>query len=78
MNGTSYLRPEHTDITVEMYFRNKSSKFRRNMITLIEFSAMSTVYTRISLLLKRTIRITENNEGVEVILTFSIRKCHML
>jgi hypothetical protein len=64
--------------TVEMYFRNKSSKCRGNMITLTELSAMSTVYTGTSLLFKFTIRITEKKEGVEIILTFSIIKCHML
>jgi hypothetical protein len=78
VNGTSYLSPENTDISVEMYFRNKSSKFRRNMVTLTELSTMSTVYTGIPLPLKLTIRITENKEWVEVILTVSITMCHML
>jgi hypothetical protein len=43
MNGTRYLKLEYTDITVEMYSRNKSSKCRKNMVSLTELSTMSAV-----------------------------------
>jgi hypothetical protein len=76
--GTSYLWPEHTVITVQIYYRNKSSKCIRNMITLTELLIMPTVYKGVSLVWKHRIRIIENKEAMEVILTVSITKCHIL